>query len=232
MSDKSAGRDDAGCLYLVSTPIGNLEDITSRAIKMLGDVRLIAAEDTRKTRILLDRCDIHCRLTSFNARNGRRKVPELIDFLQTGQDLALVSEAGTPGISDPGTVLVRAALDAGITVASIPGPSSVTAALSVAGLPAGAFYFLGFLPKKAGKRKRILEKAAGLDTTIVIFEPARSLVVRLEEFLPIFEDRLVVVCRELTKIHEEVRQGHISELIRYYGEKPPRGEVTIVISRG
>ncbi|MFC2076390.1 16S rRNA (cytidine(1402)-2'-O)-methyltransferase [candidate division KSB1 bacterium] len=232
MNKNSAVPDRGGVLYLVGTPIGNLEDVTFRAVRLLKEVGLIAAEDTRKTRILLGRYDINSRLTSFNARNGRKKVPELMDFLKSGRDLAIVSEAGTPAVSDPGGLLVRAALEAGVTVRTVPGASSVTAALSVSGLPAGAFYFLGFLPKKAGKRKKILEKAAALESTIVIFEPARSLVQRLQECLLLCGDRQVVVCREMTKLYEEIRYGRVSEMVDHYTHQPPRGEVTIVISPG
>jgi len=219
-----------GCLYVVATPVGNLEDMTYRAVRVLGQVNLVVAEDTRKARIILGHYGIKKPLTSFNTYNYKIKVPRLIERLSNGEELALVSEAGTPGVSDPGAELVRAAHGGQIPVIPIPGASAVTAAVSASGLPGGTFHFYGFLPKRKGRRERVLQRAFDCGGTAVFFEPARSLVERLAELQSLFGDQVAVVCREMTKVHEEVRVGPLTELIRWYEADPPKGEVTLVIN--
>ena len=215
-----------GTLYVVATPIGNLEDITLRAIRVLRDVDLIAAEDTRTTRVLLRKHGITTRLVSYNEHNMRRRTPELLTALETG-GLALVSEAGTPGVSDPGHELIAATIAAGFPVVSIPGPSAVVTALVASGLPMRQFTFLGFLPRRAGERRRALSAAAGEARTTVFFESPHRLRTTLEAMGETFGDRRIAVCRELTKTFEEVFRGTASEALAHFHE--PRGEFTIVI---
>ncbi len=214
-------------LYLVATPIGNLEDITLRALRVLREVDLIAAEDTRTTRKLLSRYDIHTPLTSYNDRNKRAKTPYLLEQLGRG-DVALVSEAGTPTISDPGQDLVAAAYEAGAQVVPVPGPSVVTAALAAAGLPARTFTYLGFLPRQSGARRRLLRSVAGRPETLVAFEAPHRLRDSLADMQQELGDRPVAVCRELTKLYEEVFRGSISEALERFAE--PRGEFTLVVA--
>ncbi|MGH2461684.1 MAG: 16S rRNA (cytidine(1402)-2'-O)-methyltransferase [Chloroflexota bacterium] len=217
-----------GTLYLVGTPIGNLEDVTLRALRILREVPLIAAEDTRQTRKLLDRYDIHQPLVSYFEHNERARVGPLLDRLQHG-DLALVSEAGMPAISDPGYALVTAAIDAGIPVVPIPGPSAPIAALAASGLPTDQFVYLGFLPRRSGERRKLLRTIVHEPRTIVAFEAPHRLVDSLEDVVAELGDRRVVVARELTKIHEELARGVASDLLAGLRESPPRGEVTLVI---
>lgn len=219
----------AGRLFVVGTPIGNLEDITLRALRVLGEVAAIACEDTRQTVKLLNRYGIKKPLISyFHPREGQR-VPEIIRLLEGGGDVALVSDAGTPGISDPGFPLIREALKKGLEVVPIPGPSAVTAALSAAGLPTHRFLFAGFPPPKTAALRRFLEGLAGQEATLVFYLPTR----RLKEFLvavgEIMGDRRLVVARELTKIHEEFRRGTASELLGVLGERTPKGEATVLV---
>lgn len=213
-------------LYVVATPIGNLEDISLRALRTLREVEFIAAEDTRKTRRLLDRYEIKTPLTSFHEYSRRAKVDRILDGLRDG-DVALVSEAGMPGISDPGYELITAAIQQGIPVVPIPGPSAVTAALAVSGLPTERFTCLGFLPGRANARRRLLESVADEPATIVAFEAPHRLTASLNDILKALGDRRIAVCRELTKIHEEVFRGTISEAAAHFGE--PRGEFTLVV---
>jgi 16S rRNA (cytidine1402-2'-O)-methyltransferase len=213
-------------LYIVATPIGNLEDVTLRALRVLGQVRLIAAEDTRTTRKLLARYDIHTPVTSFHDRNAGQKLPRLLATLGEG-DVALVSEAGMPGISDPGYELVTAAVARQIPVAVLPGPSAVTAALAVSGLPADQFLFLGFLPRRASARRTLLTSLAQERRTLVAFEAPHRLRESLQDVLALLGDRRAALCRELTKLHEEVFRGRVREALAHFTE--PRGEFTLVL---
>lgn len=217
-----------GILYLVATPIGNLDDITLRALRILQTVSVIAAEDTRHTRQLLDRHDIKQHLTSFFEHNDRAKTLQILERLRSG-DVALVSDAGTPGISDPGYELIRAAIDAGIRVVPIPGPSAPIAALAGSGLPTDQFTYLGFLPRRTAERRRILAEAGGERRTIVAFESPHRLIDALEDIRFVLGERPVVIARELTKIHEEFVRGTVSQAIERFRAIPPRGEVTLVI---
>ncbi|MBI4297833.1 MAG: 16S rRNA (cytidine(1402)-2'-O)-methyltransferase [Chloroflexi bacterium] len=214
-------------LYLVSTPIGYLEDITLRALKILGEVDLIAAEDTRTARQLLSAHGLHGRLLSFHQGNQRARLPQLLGALGEGKDVALVSEAGTPGISDPGYELVAAALEKGIPIVPIPGPSAVLSALSVSGLPTNQFLYLGFLPRRKGERRKLLSSLAEEGRTLVAFEAPHRLRDSLTDILETLGDRRIAVCRELTKLHEEVFRGRVSQALEHFQQ--PRGECTLVI---
>lgn len=216
-------------LYVVATPIGNLEDVTLRALRILSEARLIAAEDTRTTRKLLGRHGIKTPLVSFYEHNREARLPQILDTLRTG-DVALVSEAGVPTLSDPGRELVRRALETGIRVVPVPGPSALTAAISVSGMPADAFTFLGFLPRRQGDRRKLLESVATSPQTVVIFEAPHRLRRALEDMLAVWGDRRITVCRELTKLYEEVFPGTISQALAYFTE--PRGEFTLVVEGG
>lgn len=215
-------------LYLISTPIGNLKDITLRAIDILSSVDVIACEDTRKTGLLLKKLEIdnNPQLLSYYEENELKRIPQIISSLRLGKNVALVSNAGTPTISDPGFKLVRECIKENINVEAIPGASAVLSALIVSGLPTDKFIFLGFLPKKEGKRKKILEKLEKDTTTIIYVSPYR-LVKRLEELKSLFGNIEVVVCRELTKMHEEVKRDKISDLLSYFGKKKIKGEITL-----
>ena len=216
-----------GTLYLVATPIGNLEDITLRALRVLSEVPVVAAEDTRTVRKLLAHHRISApRLLSYTERNRATRTPALLAALADG-DVALVSEAGTPGISDPGVHLVEAAVAAGHAVAPVPGPSALTAALAASGLPTRRFHFLGFLPRQAGDRRRLLTEVAALPDTLVAFEAPHRLRASLRDLRDILGDRRVAVCRELTKLYEEVFRGTLAEALDHFAE--PRGEFTLVI---
>jgi 16S rRNA (cytidine1402-2'-O)-methyltransferase len=213
-------------LYIVATPIGNLEDISLRALRVLREVELIAAEDTRKTRHLLTAYNINTPMTSYYEHNKQTKLGYILDCLKEG-DVALVSEAGMPGISDPGYELVVAASRQCIPVIPVPGPSAVTTALAVSGLPTDRFTCIGFLPRRAGGRRRALESVADETGTIIAMESPHRLLVALNDILLVLGDRRIVVCRELTKLHEEVFRGTVSEAIKHFNE--PRGEFTLVI---
>ena len=217
-------------LYLVATPIGNMEDITLRALRVLGEVDLIAAEDTRVTRKLLSHYDIHTRTTSYHEHNRASKTPALLAVLAEGKDVALVTDAGTPAVSDPGDDLVRAALDQGFRVAPVPGPSAVTAALAASGIPTDQFVYLGFLPRRGADRRRLLRSLMEEERPIVLLETPHRLRAGLTDALDALGDRPVSVCRELTKLHEEVFRGLLSEAIDHFDQ--PRGEFTVVISGG
>ena len=213
-------------LYIVATPIGNLEDITLRAVRVLGEVGLIAAEDTRVTRKLLACYDIHTPLTSYHEHNKRSKLPSLLAALEE-KDIALVTDAGTPGVSDPGYEFVRAASDAGVRVVPIPGASAITSAIAVSGLPADRFVYLGFLPRRRSERLKLLESLATERRAMVALETPRRLRAALEDLLETLGDRRIVVGRELTKLHEEVFRGAVSEALETF--IAPRGEFTLVI---
>ena len=213
-------------LYVVATPIGNLEDTTLRALRILKEVGLIAAEDTRKTRRLLATYGIKTPLTSYHEHNKKTKLARLLDSLKE-KDVALVSEAGMPGLSDPGYELIVAATQQGIPVVPIPGPSVVLTALVLSGLPTDQFTYLGFLPRKKGERLRLLKSVADEPRTIVAFESPHRLSTTLNDQIETLGDRRIAVCRELTKVHEEVFRGKISEAIKYFAQ--PIGEFTLVI---
>ncbi|MFC1991890.1 16S rRNA (cytidine(1402)-2'-O)-methyltransferase [Chloroflexota bacterium] len=213
-------------LYVVATPIGNLEDISLRALRTLREVTLIAAEDTRKTQRLLNRYDIKTPTTSYYEHNKLAKLDYILACLREG-DVALVSEAGTPGMSDPGYELVVAANRSGIPIIPIPGPTAVITALTISGLATDRFSYLGFLPRKAGERQARLQSAADESGTIVILETPHRLPAALKDLLTILGDRRIAICRELTKLHEEVFRGRISQAIEHF--TLPRGEFTLVI---
>ncbi|MFC1928114.1 16S rRNA (cytidine(1402)-2'-O)-methyltransferase [Chloroflexota bacterium] len=213
-------------LYVVATPIGNLEDISLRALRILREVKLIAAEDTRKTKRLLVTYGIKTPMTSYHEHNKWAKLDYILDCLEE-KDVALVSEAGTPGISDPGYELIVAASQRGIPIVPIPGPSVVITALTVSGLATDRFSYLGFLPRRASDRRRLLESVADEYGTIVVLETPHRLLAALNDVLLVLGDRRIAVSRELTKVHEEVFRGRISQAIEYFTE--PRGEFTLVI---
>ncbi|MBA7594476.1 Ribosomal RNA small subunit methyltransferase I [subsurface metagenome] len=213
-------------LYVVATPIGNLEDTSLRALRILREVKLIAAEDTRKTKRLLVTYDIKTPMTSYHEHNKQSKLDYILGRLEDG-DVALVSEAGTPGMSDPGYELIAAAHERGIPVVPIPGPSAVVTALVISGLPTDRFLYVGFLPHKANARQRLLESVAHEYGTIVALESPHRLLATLNDILLILGDRNIAICRELTKIHEEVSRGTISQAIKHFTR--PRGEFTLVI---
>jgi len=213
-------------LYIVATPIGNLEDISLRALRTLREVKLIAAEDTRRTKQLLSAYDIKTPMTSYHERNKWPKLDYILNRL-SGGDVALVSDAGMPGISDPGYELIVAASQRGIPVVPIPGPSVVITALAVSGLDTGQFIYLGYLPHKATARRQLLQSVASEYATIVVLETPHRLLAALNDMLSVLGDRRVAVCRELTKVHEEVFRGRISQVIDHFTE--PKGEFTLVI---
>jgi 16S rRNA (cytidine1402-2'-O)-methyltransferase len=213
-------------LYIVATPIGNLEDITLRALRVLREVGLIAAEDTRRTRHLLDAYEIETPLTSYHEHNKKTKLARLLNQLEE-KDIALVSEAGMPGLSDPGYELIVAAAQRGIRVVPIPGPSVIVTALAVSGLSTRQFTYLGFLPRKKGERRRLLESVAEEPHTIVSFESPHRLSAMLKDMKEVLGDRRIAIGRELTKIHEEVFRGRISEAIEHF--TLPKGEFTLII---
>ena len=218
-----------GILYVVATPIGNLEDITLRALRVLKEVDCIAAEDTRHTQKLLSHYDIRTPLTSYHEHNERTKARPLVERVLQGQNIALVTDAGVPAISDPGYRLVVEAIKAGIRVAPIPGPSALTAVLSVCGLPTDRFVFEGFLPAKKKERRDRLEALRGEMRTIVCFEAPHRLLESLRDICNLFGDREVVVAREVSKVYEEFLRGLAGELIDKLAAREIRGEVTLVI---
>ena len=219
-----------GTLYIVATPIGNLEDITLRAIRVLGEVGLIAAEDTRRTRILLDAHGIGTSLTSLHDRNELKKSAHLIVRLHDGIDIAYVSDAGTPGISDPGYIFVKQAIEQSIRVVPVPGPVAAIAALNVSGLPMDSFAFFAFLPSRSGKRRHLLESVKKETKTMVFYESPNRIVSTLKDIGDILGDRQIAVSRELTKIYEETLRGTVSEVIKSLEEKRVKGEITLVVS--
>jgi len=213
-------------LYVVATPIGNLEDISLRALRVLREVGLIAAEDTRKTRRLLNAYNIETPLTSYHEHTQKAKLDHLLGYVEK-EDLALVSEAGMPGLSDPGYDLIVAAVERGISVVPIPGASAPITALVVSGLPTDQFVYVGFLPRRKGQRQRLLGSIADESRTIVAFETPHRLKETLNDTLEILGDRRISVCRELTKVHEEIFRGRVSQARERFVE--PRGEFSLVI---
>jgi 16S rRNA (cytidine1402-2'-O)-methyltransferase len=218
-----------GTLYVVASPIGNLEDITLRALRVLAEVRLIAAEDTRVASRLLTRHGIRKAMVSYRAPVERRSLPRLLAALRLG-DIALLSDAGTPTLSDPGQVLVQAAWEAGHDVVPIPGPSAITAALAVSGLSAGTFTFAGYLPRKPGDLRRFFESLRNSTEPVVVFESPHRVRRSLQVLAEVLPDRGLAASRELTKIHEEVLRGNAEEVLAGLDEQP-RGEFTLVIAR-
>jgi 16S rRNA (cytidine1402-2'-O)-methyltransferase len=221
-----------GTLYLVATPIGNLADITHRALQVLKDVDLIACEDTRHTRKLLQHYGIDTRTISYHEHNEQQRAAELIDQLRQGSDIAVVSDAGTPSISDPGFRLVRAAIENEIPVVPVPGPSALITALIAAGLPTDEFFFAGFLPSRTNARRARLTKLRSIPGTIIFYEGPHRLATSLTDAFEILGEREAVVARELTKLHEEIRRGRLSELAAHYAEEEnTRGEIVVLIDR-
>ncbi|QDE90454.1 16S rRNA (cytidine(1402)-2'-O)-methyltransferase [Myxococcus xanthus] len=220
----------AGTLYLVATPIGNLGDVTSRALETLRAVRFIACEDTRHSRVLLDHFGIGGKdLVSLPAFAEGQRAGRILDRIGEGEDCALVTDAGSPAISDPGEKLVAEALERGLTVVPVPGPTALVAALSASGLPTGRFHFLGFLPRKGAERRAMLEEVAQLSATLVLYESPRRLSETLPDLLDAWGDRRACVARELTKLHEEFARGTLSELAARYAAQEPRGEVVVLV---
>lgn len=217
-------------LYLVATPIGNLEDITLRALRVLREVDLIACEDTRHTRRLLDHYGISRPLLSYHEHNEQARAAELVGRLAAGESVAVVTDAGTPGISDPAYRVVRAAIDAGIDVVPVPGPAAMLAALTASGLPTDAFFFAGFLPPKKGARRTRLEDLKKMRATIVLYEAPHRIREALGDILEIMGDRQAALARELTKLHEQFARGSVSELVELMRRQEPRGEMALVIA--
>ncbi len=219
-----------GTLHIVATPIGNLEDVTLRALRVLREVDQVLAEDTRRTRILLDHFEIPQKPVSLHAHNEAARVESVIEALESDGQVALVSDAGSPLVSDPGARLVAAVAEAGHRVEAVPGPSALLAALSVAGLDTERVLFLGFLPRKAGARRKRLEAQRGRSETLVLFESPRRVASTLAEISEILGDPRACLARELTKRHEEVSRASAGELARRFADVPPRGECTLVIA--
>jgi 16S rRNA (cytidine1402-2'-O)-methyltransferase len=215
-----------GRLVVCPTPIGNLEDVTLRVLAALREADLVACEDTRRTRVLLDRYGVSGTLVSYHEHNERQRAAELVGRMREGQTVALVSDAGMPLISDPGFVLVQACVAAGLSVEVLPGPSSALAALVASGLPADSWRFVGFLPRKRAALERLFTDA---QETLVAFESPGRLVAALQALAAVDQGRPAAVCRELTKVHEEVRRGSAAELAAHYGAQPPKGEVVLVV---
>ena len=218
-----------GTLYVVATPIGNLEDVTLRALRVLKEVGLIACEDTRRTRTLLSHFGIHVPVTSYFEHNKLTKGPAILRALSEGKSVALVTDAGTPGISDPGFLLVQAARAAGVPVVPVPGPSAVIAALSAAGVPADRFVFDGFLPVKPGRRLHRLEALRDLEMTVVCYESPHRVLASLEAIAQVFGDREIVAAREMTKQFEEIVRGTARQLAERFAAGRVRGEFTLII---
>lgn len=218
-----------GTLFLVATPIGNLEDISPRALRILREARLVAAEDTRQTRKLLNHYGIQTPLTSYHEHNKLVKLDNVLAALAQG-DVALVSDAGTPALNDPGYELVRAALQAGYAVSPIPGPSAPVAALVASGLATDTFLYLGYLPRKTGERRQLLAEVAGLPYTLIFLEAPHRLLAALQDLQAVLGDRPAAVARELTKLHEEIFRGLLSAAVEHFTAQAPRGEFTLVVA--
>jgi 16S rRNA (cytidine1402-2'-O)-methyltransferase len=218
-----------GTLYVVATPIGNLEDITLRALRVLKEADAIAAEDTRVTMRLLARYDIRKRLISIHEHSEQGKISEVIGLLKAGESIATVTDAGTPGLSDPGAALVRAAREQGLPVVAVPGPSALAAALSLSGISGDAFHFEGFLPSRPSKRRRRLKELRSTDVPVVFYEGPHRVVELMVDLRSLWGNLRAVVARELTKVHEEVVEGSLSDLTARFLSSPPRGEFTIIL---
>lgn len=225
-----AGSQSFGSLYVVSTPIGNLEDITLRALRVLKSVGSIAAENVAHSRVLCRHYQIKTKATSYNQHNQKAKAPELIDRLKSGEDVAIVTDAGTPGISDPGVYLINLALEEGIKVTPIPGPSALVAALSVSGMQTDKFIFFGFLSNKPGRRKNQLKELIAEPRTMVFFEAPHRLIAMLNDIKEILGDRQIVMGREMTKMFEDVKRGPVSVIIESLPLDRIKGEITLVVA--
>jgi len=223
---------DSGILYICGTPIGNLEDITLRSLKILKEVNLIAAEDTRHTLKLLNHYQINTKVTSYYEYNKFKKAPYLVEILKNGQDIALVSDAGMPGISDPGYVLIDLALKNNIKIIPVPGVSALITALVVSGLPTDKFVFEGFLPRKIKERKRYFKSIENEERTIIFYEAPHRLKKALKDMLEILGDRKVVIARELTKLYEEIIRGKLSQVLTEISTKEVKGEITLIVQGG
>ena len=221
---------EKGTLYVVATPLGNLKDITLRALEVLKSSDGIAAEDTRRTQKLLSAHDLHAPLISFNENNKYRRIPYLLERLHQGQQVSLVTDGGTPAISDPGKELVREARRAGIAVVPIPGPSALTCALSASGLPGDAFVFLGFLPRRKSRRKKILLEMKVQERTVIIYEAPHRINALLQEIQEVMGEREVALTRELTKVHEEIIVGSLNEVMDRLSGRDPKGEYTVLLA--
>jgi 16S rRNA (cytidine1402-2'-O)-methyltransferase len=221
---------EKGTLYIVSTPIGNMEDITLRALRILKEVDLIAAEDTRRTGLLLKHFSIQAPLTSYFEGNELRKREFILAKLNEGKNVALVSDAGTPGVSDPGFRLIQLAIENQLPIVPVPGSSAVITALSVSGLPTDAFLFRGFLPHKSKKRKDLLRELENGRETLIFYESPHRISESLSDILEILGDREIVLTRELTKVYEEIIRGKVSEILNQVGDRTLKGEITLVIS--
>ncbi len=219
-----------GTLFIVSTPIGNLADITFRAVETLKTVSFIAAEDTRRTRKLLNHFDIKTKLISYYEHNRFARIPQILQHLESGKDVAVVTDAGTPGVSDPAYKLIRSVIQVDVKVEPIPGPSAFLTALVASGLPTDRFLFVGFLPTKKGRRKKLSDLASH-EATLILYENPKRVVKTLSDIATFLGDRPAVVCRELTKVHEEIIRGTISELLSYFSQESPRGECVIMIGK-
>src|SRR5436305_7786194 len=232
MAGKNSGTDEqnpTGCLYLVGTPIGNLEDITLRALRILKEVAQVACEDTRHTQKLLTHYDIHKPLVSYHEHNELTRAPELVVALERGAKIALVTDAGMPLVSDPGHRLVTLCLRHHIPVVPIPGPSALLASLSASGLPAEEFLFVGFLPARSGERRRALERLRIEERTIILYEAPHRVAEGVAQALEILGDRPACLAREVTKLHEEFLRGKLSEILASLEERPARGEITLIL---
>lgn len=221
-----------GTLYLVATPIGNLKDITYRAVETLRSVNVIACEDTRHTRKLLTHFEISNKLVSYHDHNEAERSAELVSILEEGGSVALVSDAGTPGISDPGFRIVQRAIDVGVSVVPIPGPTAFVSAVIASGLPTDALYFGGFLPSKKSERRKRLGEVASIPATLIFYESPRRIVSALTDCLDVLGDRPAVIARELTKLHEEFSRGSVAELIAKLEPATLKGEIVLIIERG
>lgn len=220
----------SGKLFICPTPIGNLQDITLRVLEVLRQVDLIAAEDTRQTRKLLTHFQIKKELTSYHEHNERSKGPGLVEQLKSGRQIALVSDAGMPGLSDPGHRLVKACLEENIAFEVLPGPSAAITALVLSGLPTASFIYLGFLPRKQGERRKLLKEAASEPRTLVFYESPHRVESSLRNIYDILGNRKMVIARELTKKFEEVLRGTVQEILARVEKKPPKGELVLVVS--
>ncbi|HKB06859.1 MAG TPA: 16S rRNA (cytidine(1402)-2'-O)-methyltransferase [Candidatus Polarisedimenticolia bacterium] len=219
-----------GTLYVVGTPIGNLDDLSPRAVEAFASSDLVACEDTRRTRILLSRHGLSKRMVSYHAFNEKRRLRELLEALGRGRRIALASDGGTPGVSDPGALLVRAAREAGHRVVPVPGPSALTALVSASGFPPGPFTFIGFLPHRKGARRRALQAVANETRPLLFFESPRRLLPMLADALEILGDRDVCLGREMTKLHEEILAGTIRTLLATFEGREVRGEIALMLS--
>jgi 16S rRNA (cytidine1402-2'-O)-methyltransferase len=229
MEGENSVPKSSGDLYVVATPIGNLEDFTFRALRTLGEVSVIACEDTRQTIKLLNKYSIKKKLISYYHPKESQKIPQIISFLKQGKDVALVTDSGTPGISDPGYPLIREAIIQGIKIIPIPGPAAITAALSAAGLPTHRFLFLGFLPPKKEATKKLLDSLKNEKATLVFYLPTRRLLPFLDLVREIIGNRQIVIAREMTKIYEEFLRGTTAELLKKLEGKKLKGEATVLI---